>query len=82
MNTNTTPTIGPVSGHLLNALRSIEDARASFYDAIDAIGGESMADSALAECNDQFNAVRDIIEKELTMQFRDWATSTTRPDTV
>ena len=76
------PTIGPVSGHLLNALRSIEDARQSFYLAIDAIGGESMADQALAGCNDQFDAVRDIIEKELTDQFRDWATSNPRPAIV
>lgn len=66
-------TIGPATGHLLNALQSIEDARGSFYLAIDAIGGESMADLALAGCNDQFDAARDVIEKELIDRFRDWA---------
>ncbi len=79
---NNNPTIGPVSGHLLNALRSVEDARQSFYLAIDAIGGESMADQALAGCNDQFDAIRDTIEKELIDQVRDWASSPQRPAIV
>lgn len=81
METNN-PTIGPVTGNLMSALRHLECSRNAFYDAMESSVGEQLANQELAKVNDLFDAVRNIIEKEITTNVRDWATATPQPATV
>lgn len=68
--------VGPATAYLLNALRAVEDARNNYYLGIDAMGGEEMAEAANKQVTPAFNAVRDIIEKEIADNIRTWAIMT------
>ena len=79
--TNTTPTVGPVAANLLNALRSLEQARNYYFLATEQIrptrDGEVLTDQE----NDAFDAVADIIKRDFDERLTLWASAldTTQP---
>ncbi len=83
--TNTTSrqplTVGPSTENLLLALQSIEDARSYYFAAFEAVGGEQYAGDMSDKAAAPFDALRALIEGELTDNIRTWA-SAGAPDKV
>ena len=68
--------VGPATAYLLNALRAVENARENYYLGMDAMGGDELAESANKQVTPAFEAVQDIIEKEIIDNIRTWAMMT------
>lgn len=75
-------TIGPETGHLLAALRCIEDAKNNYYEAVLAAIGEEETERIMQIYAPKFDAVRELIEQDIATNLRDWANSTSRPTIV
>lgn len=75
-------TIGTETGHLLNALRCIEDARNNYYESMLAVIGQEETDRMMESWGPKFDAVRDLIETDITTNLRDWANSTDKTTVI
>ena len=68
-------TVGESTEQLLLALQSVEDARTRFFAAFEAVGGERYAGEMCDLSATPFDALRDLIEGEITEKMRAWACS-------
>ena len=80
MNTATDFKVSTETGHLLNALRHVEAARAFLYKYHDELFGEDIAVKLSDEYDPVFDPARDYVEKMLADGLRTWA-NTIDPNT-
>lgn len=71
--------IGQGTGHLLDALRHIEDAKNSYYEALLVTIGQEEADKLMRSYAPKFDAASELIEHDITDNIRYWAICTDRP---
>ena len=78
--TSDAPVIGPITANLLAALRSLEAAVDYYYSAVTAFRNPSDADWPVRELTPEeteaFDAVRDLIEKQIHQRLALWANTT------
>lgn len=72
-------TVGPAMENMLLSLRALENARNYYYMAIDTVFGEKAAAELMEKRGPLFDAVRDMLEKEIAADLRAWAN--TSPET-
>ena len=80
MDTTTDFKVSTATGHLLNALRHVEAARAFLYKYHDELFGEDTAAKLSDEYDAVFDPARDYVEKMLADGLRTWA-NTIDPNT-
>ena len=68
-------TVGPATENLLLSLRALETARNYYYSAFEEIGGEQYAADMLERVAAQWDAIRDVIEHDITDGLRTWAST-------
>ena len=66
-------TVGPVTENLLLSLRALEQAKNYYYCAFEEMAGEQAAGDALNDSGPKWDAVRDMIEKDIADGLRTWA---------
>ena len=66
METKQTLRVGRVTETLLLALRALEHARGLYFNSFEAVGGETYAAEMADRAAPQFDAVRGLIDEELT----------------
>lgn len=81
MDTTTTDfKVSTATGHLLNALRSVEAARSFLYAYDVELFGEETADSLRDKYDPTLDVARDLVEQMLGDSLRTWA-NTINPNT-
>ena len=79
-------TVGPVTENLYKSLRALEKARNYYYCAFEAEGGERFGEQyaadALKKNGPLFDAVRDMLEREITDAARMWAYTATATNVI
>lgn len=78
MDTTTTDfKVSTATGHLFNALRSVEAARSFLYAYDVELFGEDTADSLRDKYDPALDVARDLVEQMLGDSLRTWANTTT-----
>lgn len=75
-------TVGPVTENLLLSLRALEQAKNYYYSAFEELAGEQAAGDALKDSAPKWDAVRDMIEHDITDGLRTWATLTPQENQI
>lgn len=75
-------TIGPATENLLLSLRTLEQAKNYYYCAVEEMGGEKAAGDALNETAPKWEAVRELLEKEIADGLRTWAALTPQENQI
>ena len=75
-------TVGPVTENLLLSLRALEQAKNYYYCAFEEMAGEQAAGDAINDSGPKWDAVRDMIEKEIADGLRTWANSTPQENQI